>query len=637
MNPYRLFIKKDKKDYIEVVESIIKKNLNNKIYNEQKASNWCKQINYEILKFLNNRFHNFKFICTILIFNKKYERKKKFNTCCFWVKKTDLGAGINYENKSLRCLINIFKIEKKKEEIVNYDYENLGNLFTINKIEKESDINLIDNIIWIEQNISNDENKYYLTELKKKYEPKGIKISGFNNLEDGYKFLEHIYNKFKTMIVIIGGNFDEEYLNNIENGLKTFTFIPINIIFTSENYLNKLIKKSNDISELVSNKLSNSFYNQGICVNLEEITDKIYYFNNLELNEEKTLLNDSDYTGCFTFSIVKEYKDLIIPGIYGKIELENNKINQEEVINFNYFLVKNFYSDDLKKLLYPFIKLKEVPFELISKIYARIYTFESGNFYRVLNQKLMKCEGELYETFIQMMYKGIEIKSFQSKFNQDLYRGSFLSIEELNNLEKINYEINKRENDVPCGLVFSQTFLSFSKNQKRAEGFASNVLFKIENLNVSSIEDSMSSNADINEFSIFSSEEEVLFFPFSSFVVKKIEDYEIDTITSKKTVKKITLEYLGKYKKQIMEEILHISKEDIMELFHNSIFGQTLKKCRTKIELDLEEKILEKIQKLKPKIIYLEQFEFDFQKNLQLNLEYKSELDYAKLKKEKKR
>ena len=167
MNPYRLFIKKDKKDYIEVVESIIKKNLNNKIYNEQKASNWCKQINYEILKFLNNRFHNFKFICTILIFNKKYERKKKFNTCCFWVKKTDLGAGINYENKSLRCLINIFKIEKKKEEIVNYDYENLGNLFTINKIENESDINLIDNIIWIEQNLSNDENKYYLTELKK--------------------------------------------------------------------------------------------------------------------------------------------------------------------------------------------------------------------------------------------------------------------------------------------------------------------------------------------------------------------------------------------------------------------------------------------------------------------------------------
>ena len=178
------------------------------------------------------------------------------------------------------------------------------------------------------------------------------------------------------MIVIIGGNFYENYLNNIENGLKTFTFIPINIIFTSENYLNKLIKKSNDISELVSNKLSNSFYNQGICVNLEEITDKIYYFNNLELNEEKTLLNDSDYTGCFTFSIVKEYKDLIIPGIYGKIELENNKINQEEVINFNYFLVKNFYSDDLKKLLYPFIKLKEVPFELISKIYARIYTFD---------------------------------------------------------------------------------------------------------------------------------------------------------------------------------------------------------------------------------------------------------------------
>ena len=85
-----------------------------------------------------------------------------------------------------------------------------------------------------------------------------------------------------------------------------------------------------------------------------------------------------------------------------------------------------------------------------------------------------------------------------------------------------------------------------------------------------------------------------------------------------------------------MEEILHISKDDIMDLLNNSIFGQMLKKCRKKIELDLENKILEKIQNLKPKLIYLEQFEFDIQKNLQLNLEYKSELDYAKLKKEKK-
>ena len=634
----RLYIRnREKSDYIEVVESIIKKKLNNKIYNEQKAPKWCKQINYEIFKFLNNRYSNFKFICTCFIFDKKNNYKKDFNTYCFWVKKTDLGTGINYENKSLCCLINIFKIEKKREETVNYDYENLGNLFTKNKYEKENDKNLIDNIIWLDKNITSVENKTYLRALEKKYEPKKIKITGFKTVNDDlFKIFENINYKFKTIIFIISGSLYEDYITKLEDKLKSILYIPINIIFTSEDFLNMLIKKSNNISEIVSNKLSDSFYNQGICVNLEEVLDKIYYFNNLDINEETTLLNDLDYTGCFTFSIVKEYKDLIIPGIYGKIELENNKINQKDVKNFNYFLVKNFYSYELKKLLFPFIKLKEVPFELISKIYARIYTFEKKNFYKVMNQKLMKSEGESYETFVQMMYKGIEIKSFKSKFNQDLYRGSKLSEEELKNLEEIDYEIHKRENDVPCGLVFSQTFLSFSKSKKKAEGFATNVLFKIENLNVTNIEDSLSSNADINEFSIFTDEQEVLFFPFSSFVVKKIENIEIDTITGKKTVKNITLEYLGKYKTQIMEEILQISNEEVMKLLHNSKFGKLLKKCRKKIELDLEKKILDQIQDFKPKIIFLNQFEYYNQKNLQLNLEYKSEIDEANLKREKK-
>ena len=133
----RLYIRnREKSDYIEIVESIVKKKLNNKIYNELKAPKWCKQINYEIFKFLNNRYSNFKFICTCFIFDKKNEYNKDFYTYCFWVKKTDLGSGLNYENKSLRCLINIFKIEKKREETVNYDYEKLGNLFSKKNMKK---------------------------------------------------------------------------------------------------------------------------------------------------------------------------------------------------------------------------------------------------------------------------------------------------------------------------------------------------------------------------------------------------------------------------------------------------------------------------------------------------------------------
>ena len=92
-----------------------------------------------------------------------------------------------------------------------------------------------------------------------------------------------------------------------------------------------------------------------------------------KINEQTKLLNDLDYKGCFTFSIIKDFKDLIIPGIYGKIEMENNKINQYDVKQFNYFLIRNFDSNELEKLLLPFIKLKEIPLKIISKIWARIF------------------------------------------------------------------------------------------------------------------------------------------------------------------------------------------------------------------------------------------------------------------------
>ena len=128
MNLRVLLQDREKSDYNDIVFAILKKKLHNKIYDENKIQKWCESINYEILKFLNKKFENFKFICTTFIFDKKKKNKMQFNSYCFWVKRTDMGSGIKFENSSLCCFINIFKIEKKKEEVVNYDYENLGNI-----------------------------------------------------------------------------------------------------------------------------------------------------------------------------------------------------------------------------------------------------------------------------------------------------------------------------------------------------------------------------------------------------------------------------------------------------------------------------------------------------------------------------
>ena len=71
-------------------------------------------------------------------------------------------------------------------------------------------------------------------------------------------------------------------------------------------------------------------------------------------------------------------------------------------------------------------------------------------------------------------------------------------------------------------------------------------------------------NAYIKEFSRFPSEEEVLFFPFSSFEVTKINREFNDHV-------EITLEYLGKYRKNI-----NINPQNILPFFQASEFGKDI-------------------------------------------------------------
>ena len=77
--------------------------------------------------------------------------------------------------------------------------------------------------------------------------------------------------------------------------------------------------------------------------------------------------------------------------------------------------------------------------------------------------------------------------------------------------------------------MYSRCFLSFSKIESVAKGFLGNnndvtyaVYFILENHD--DILNKYSSNADIEFLSAFATEKEVLFFPFSSFCVKNIED-----------------------------------------------------------------------------------------------------------------
>ena len=96
---------------------------------------------------------------------------------------------------------------------------------------------------------------------------------------------------------------------------------------------------------------------------------------------------------------------------------------------------------------------------------------------------------------------------------------------------KIQYYKNKKIKGLPSSIVFSKSFLSFSKDKKIEDYFLSfenknkdlsKVLFILEKDD--NIGYNLSTHADIEKISFFPNEKEILFFPFSSFEIKDIKE-----------------------------------------------------------------------------------------------------------------
>ena len=220
----------------------------------------------------------------------------------------------------------------------------------------------------------------------------------------------------------------------------------------------------------------------------------------------------------------------------------------------------------LIKNLYLF---KYVPFGILSKYWVRFYTVES-DFYKVLNNNLMKLNLSFnFKTFIKMLYLGIETNSLESYPGKYLYRGSSLNRIEIEKIKKYQ-NLGKLSTIV----VFSKAFLSFSEDEKKARKFCGKTnetkvgcLYILENKNINSHE----SNADIQKYSVFPEEKEILFFPGSSFIIKNIKDNNNKI--------EIILNYNGKFKEKysfIYEECDKINNLIRTNVLTKNIAGKEL-------------------------------------------------------------
>ena len=430
---------------------------------------------------------------------------------------------------------------------------------------------IIINLFWIDENIDNEENTRFYTELyhfimQNPCAYQFFRFDRFKTIPDFFKYLKNI--KFEATIIMISGSLYYDFISRFIHELNSIFVIPKIVIFTSSQ--NNLSGDSR-----LENVICNQFYNYGgIKTSYEEI--KGFILN--EIKNDKKCGNafngskEEKNENPFIFEYVDSKEKLLLPLFYKSLIDSSTKTSNIEFIKY---LCQKYENTSIKQLLRhvpfpvsesPFTRdtddTDDIPKELLSKYYARIYTYETG-FYKDMNKDLKNNNNnDFYLPFIKTLYKGVEMESLPlASKNNILYRGTLIESKEI---DEIKEHKQKKNNDFSTTIVFSKVFLSFSKNKDQALEFiptnkpintskVSKVLFVLEK--DPTIDFSLSTHADIESISNSPNEEEVLFFPFSSFEIKSIQKYNEE-------IYQINIFYLGKYLKEFKNDKKFTLKEE---------------------------------------------------------------------------
>ena len=414
------------------------------------------------------------------------------------------------------------------------------------------------NIIWIAPNIKSEEK--YIEELKSN---NFGKIQIFKKIEDAIKILLKI-EFIETKIVIIDSLYSE-FVKRFKEVINEIKVIPKIIVFTKQK---KQFIEDNEEYYNIDNKF---YTNGGIATTFESIKEFLKEeidFNDLNIPDEVQL----------TFEYIDTKEKLVLPMFFNALIELTSKDNMDIFTQFTQFVYNTYSATNpkIKNLLRLISSMKNIPIELLSKYYVRLYTAES-DFHKKMNEDLGKNNVKEYLPFIKTLYEGVKLKALDLDESEKLYRGAKISNEEI---KKIKNYLKIKNKGLPGAIVFSKSFLSFSKSKDIAEYFLnhdnnfdeklSKVLFILKKDDT--LEYSLLTHADIEQLSFYPREKEVLFFPFSSFEIQKIEEKNIN---GEKRYEIILL-YLGKYLKEIendkniIENKNNLIKSEFKDQFVNS-------------------------------------------------------------------
>jgi len=386
-------------------------------------------------------------------------------------------------------------------------------------------------VIWIDPHIENIENIAYINELISYY---FAKVKTFKNVQSAIQYIKEI--KFYETKIIVTSSIYSDLVEAIKENITDIYFAPKIIVFTSS--FPHFYEKNKDYQKI------DIFYKYGgITTSFNNVKTFLLDDSNVIINENNILqkYNKLPNEVQLTFEYIDCKEKLMLPLFFKVLISDIDNYNLKVYTNLLY----NTYSKEKKieALLNSIKSVTNIPIEILSKYYSRLYTIES-DFYKDLNRDLGLNKTSNYISFIKVLYEGVKLKSLPLSSDKVLYRGSKISNNEIN---KIQLYLKKKKPYLPGAIVFSRSFLSFSKERSRAEFFLhssknikglSKVLYILEKDD--SIGYSLATHGDLEKISFYPKEKEVLFFPFSSFEIQSIQ-YLYDNFYE------IRLLYLGKY------------------------------------------------------------------------------------------
>ena len=443
------------------------------------------------------------------------------------------------------------------------------------------------NVIWADENVDNEENSGYTKGLKS---IDSIKLELFKKIDETISYMKTI--QFEETKVIVSGKFYNELIRSFKENITDMNITPKIAVFTMDK--DDFLKNNKNYQDD-----NNKFYSfGGIKTTIEEIeiflNITIKNKESIFISQRSTKKSKSNKTSSImkigekildksdnvelTFEYIDKKEKLILPLFFKTLIDSVSNDNMKEYTNKLYDAYSE-KSEEIKKLLGSIKSMSNIPIEILSKIYARLYT-SASDFHSDLNKNLRLNKIDEHLSYIETLYDGVKLKSLPLATKNELYRCSTIHKDEIN---KIKTYMTKKIEGLPSAIVFCKSFLSFSKDRVQAEKFyedgklkndLSKVLFILEKDN--NVGYNLSTHGDIEKISFYPKEKEVLFFPFSSFEIKAIKE--------NKNEYEIKLLYLGKYLRVIENDEILINNENIIP-------DSDFKKELIKVGIIKEEKI----------------------------------------------